>query len=125
MWLAVDLLARDASWALFGVYFRAVDLTHHLTWRQRGKTGNPRQDPELRLLPVIERYHAFKMSVVKALEDEQVVGWFQGHMEFGPRALGGRSIIGDPRSKKMQSVMNLKIKYRESFRPFAPTVLAA
>ena len=52
-----------------------------------------------------------------------MVGWFQGRMEFGPRALGGRSIIGDPRSSKMQSVMNLKIKYRESFRPFAPSVL--
>jgi carbamoyltransferase len=58
------------------------------------------------------------------LADEKVVGWFQGRMEFGPRALGGRSIIGDPRSEKMQSVMNLKIKYRESFRPFAPAVLA-
>lgn len=58
------------------------------------------------------------------LADEKVVGWFQGRMEFGPRALGGRSIIGDPRSQKMQSVMNLKIKYRESFRPFAPSVLA-
>ena len=58
------------------------------------------------------------------LADENVVGWFQGRMEFGPRALGGRSIIGDPRSEKMQSVMNLKIKYRESFRPFAPAVLA-
>jgi carbamoyltransferase len=57
------------------------------------------------------------------LADENVVGWFQGRMEFGPRALGGRSIIGDPRSTKMQSVMNLKIKYRESFRPFAPSVL--
>ncbi len=57
------------------------------------------------------------------LAGENVVGWFQGRMEFGPRALGGRSIIGDPRSKKMQSVMNLKIKYRESFRPFAPSVL--
>jgi carbamoyltransferase len=54
---------------------------------------------------------------------EKVVGWFQGRMEFGPRALGGRSIIGDARSPKMQSVMNLKIKYRESFRPFAPSVL--
>jgi carbamoyltransferase len=53
----------------------------------------------------------------------KVVGWFQGRMEFGPRALGGRSIIGDARNPKMQSVMNLKIKYRESFRPFAPTVL--
>ena len=58
------------------------------------------------------------------LAQENVVGWFQGRMEFGPRALGGRSIIGDPRSKAMQSVMNLKIKYRESFRPFAPSVLA-
>jgi len=58
------------------------------------------------------------------LAEENVVGWFQGRMEFGPRALGGRSVIGDPRSKAMQSVMNLKIKYRESFRPFAPAVLA-
>jgi carbamoyltransferase len=58
------------------------------------------------------------------LAEEKVVGWFQGRMEFGPRSLGGRSIIGDPRSAKMQSVMNLKIKYRESFRPFAPAVLA-
>ena len=58
----------------------------------------------------------------EVLADEKVVGWFQGRMEFGPRSLGGRSIIGDPRSEKMQSVMNLKIKYRESFRPFAPAV---
>jgi carbamoyltransferase len=57
------------------------------------------------------------------LAEENVIGWFQGRMEFGPRALGARSIIGDPRSPKMQSVMNLKIKYRESFRPFAPSVL--
>jgi carbamoyltransferase len=52
-----------------------------------------------------------------------VVGWFQGRMEFGPRALGARSILGDPRSAQMQSVMNVKIKNRESFRPFAPSVL--
>ena len=51
------------------------------------------------------------------------MGLLQGRMEFGPRALGGRSILGDPRSPRMQSVMNLKIKYRESFRPFAPSVL--
>jgi carbamoyltransferase len=62
--------------------------------------------------------------VAAMLAGENVVGWFQGRMEFGPRALGGRSIIGDPRSAKMQTVMNLKIKYRESFRPFAPSVLA-
>ncbi|KAB2891438.1 MAG: carbamoyltransferase [Desulfobulbaceae bacterium] len=58
------------------------------------------------------------------LDAGQVVGWFQGPMEFGPRALGGRSILGDPRNTTMQSVMNLKIKFRESFRPFAPSVLA-
>ncbi len=63
-------------------------------------------------------------QLAEILELENVVGWFQGRMEFGPRALGSRSIIGDPRSSKMQSVMNLKIKYRESFRPFAPSVLA-
>lgn len=63
-------------------------------------------------------------KLAEILDSENVVGWFQGRMEFGPRALGGRSIIGDPRSTKMQSVMNLKIKYRESFRPFAPSVLA-
>ena len=61
--------------------------------------------------------------LAEILDDEKVVGWFQGRMEFGPRALGGRSIIGDARSSKMQSVMNLKIKFRESFRPFAPSVL--
>jgi carbamoyltransferase len=61
--------------------------------------------------------------VADALAGEKVIGWLQGRMEFGPRALGGRSIIGDARSTKMQSVMNLKIKYRESFRPFAPSVL--
>jgi carbamoyltransferase len=61
--------------------------------------------------------------VASVLAEEKVVGWFQGRMEFGPRSLGGRSIIGDPRSQSMQKTMNLKIKYRESFRPFAPCVL--
>ena len=59
----------------------------------------------------------------EALEREMVLGWFQGRMEFGPRALGGRSILGDARSPRMQSILNLKVKYRESFRPFAPSVL--
>jgi carbamoyltransferase len=59
----------------------------------------------------------------QALADGKAVGWFQGRMEYGPRALGNRSILGDPRSAKMQSVLNLKVKYRESFRPFAPSVL--
>jgi carbamoyltransferase len=59
----------------------------------------------------------------QALSDTKALGWFQGRMEFGPRALGGRSILGDARSPAMQSVLNLKVKYRESFRPFAPSVL--
>ena len=62
-------------------------------------------------------------ATAKALADEMAVGWFQGRMEFGPRALGGRSILGDPRSPNMQKTLNLKVKYRESFRPFAPSVL--
>ena len=62
-------------------------------------------------------------TVADLMAEEKVIGWFQGRMEFGPRALGARSIIGDARSSKMQSVMNLKIKFRESFRPFAPSVL--
>jgi carbamoyltransferase len=62
-------------------------------------------------------------QVAELISRGAVVGWFQGRMEFGPRALGSRSIVGDPRNPKMQSVMNLKIKYRESFRPFAPSVL--
>ena len=56
------------------------------------------------------------------LANEKAVGWFQGQMEFGPRALGNRSILGDARSPRMQSAMNLKVKFRESFRPFAPIV---
>jgi carbamoyltransferase len=62
-------------------------------------------------------------KVADELSKEKTVGWFQGRMEFGPRALGGRSIIADPRSEKMQKELNLKIKFRESFRPFAPSVL--
>jgi carbamoyltransferase len=63
-------------------------------------------------------------SVADLLAQEKIVGWFQGRMEFGPRALGARSIIGDARSPKMQAMMNIKIKFREGFRPFAPSVIA-
>src|SRR4029434_543782 len=70
----------------------------------------------------VERRHAAE-EIAAALADQKVVGLFQDRMEFGPRALGARSIIGDARSPKMQSVMNLKIKCRESFRPFAPAML--
>ncbi len=62
-------------------------------------------------------------KLAEIIDDGKVVGWFNGPMEFGPRALGARSIIGDPRNKEMQSMMNLKIKFRESFRPFAPSIL--
>lgn len=65
----------------------------------------------------------FFREVAAALAEQKIIGWFQGRMEFGPRALGNRSILGDARSEKMQRVLNLKIKYRESFRPFAPAVL--
>ncbi len=70
-----------------------------------------------------ESEHELCERVSRLIAEENVIGWFQGRMEFGPRALGCRSILGDARSQKMQSVMNLKIKYRESFRPFAPIVL--
>ncbi|MDQ6960284.1 MAG: carbamoyltransferase C-terminal domain-containing protein, partial [Mariprofundaceae bacterium] len=67
---------------------------------------------------------ALMPRLAEILDQGHIVGWMQGRMEFGPRALGGRSILGDPRNTKIQSTMNLKIKYRESFRPFAPSVLA-
>jgi len=71
----------------------------------------------------IDDENALCHSVAKLLAEEKVVGWFAGRMEFGPRALGSRSILGDARSPRLQSVMNQKIKFRESFRPFAPVVL--
>ncbi len=71
-----------------------------------------------------EDFKELSKEVAKLLADGNVVGWVQGRMEFGPRALGGRSILGDPRNSEMQKKLNLKIKYRESFRPFAPSVLA-
>ncbi|UCF38923.1 MAG: carbamoyltransferase [Acidobacteriota bacterium] len=72
---------------------------------------------------VVEDEQELCEMIAELLAGGQVVGWFQGRMEFGPRALGSRSILGDPRSDSMQKVMNLKIKFRESFRPFAPAVL--
>lgn len=85
-------------------------------------------DVESRLQAVGARFdvlsdEALFEATASALADGKAVGWFQGRMEFGPRALGNRSILGDPRSPTMQSVLNLKVKYRESFRPFAPAVL--
>ncbi len=68
-------------------------------------------------------YESLIDRTAELISKEKAIGWFQGRMEFGPRALGGRSILGDPRSEKMQKNLNLKVKYRESFRPFAPSVL--
>jgi carbamoyltransferase len=72
---------------------------------------------------IVEGEDALIGQTVDALTEEKAVGWFQGRMEFGPRALGARSILGDPRSPHMQRQLNLKVKFRESFRPFAPSVL--
>ncbi len=98
------------SGAYLGPHFTNESVTESLSHLQ----APYEQLPDEKLLP--------RLSEILAAGN--VVGWFQGRMEFGPRALGNRSIIGDPRNPKMQSVMNLKIKYRESFRPFAPSVLA-
>jgi carbamoyltransferase len=86
------------------------------------------QDIEQRLTAAGARYSVLSQddatqATARALAEGKAVGWFQGRMEFGPRALGGRSILGDARSPTMQKLLNLKVKYRESFRPFAPSVL--
>ena len=86
-------------------------------------------DIETRLLGVGARFETAPdddraiATTADALAREQVVGWFQGRMEFGPRALGARSILGNPRAPSAQKVLNLKVKFRESFRPFAPSVI--
>ncbi|MBT3880669.1 MAG: carbamoyltransferase [Candidatus Scalindua sp.] len=92
--------------------------------------GNHYEDKEIEEFLVKEGAPFVKLKteeipsrIAELIADENVIGWFEGRMEFGPRSLGSRSIIGDPRSKEMQSIMNVKIKYRESFRPFAPSVL--
>ena len=95
--------------SLLGPRFSRDEITRFLVERQI-----PFRELDDQELPV---------EVARLLADERIVGWFQGRMEFGPRALGARSILGDPRSPRMQSILNLKIKYRESFRPFAPAVL--
>jgi carbamoyltransferase len=97
----------------------------------RGSYLGPRfkqEDVEKRLTAIGARFKRLSDSetieyCAQALAKGQAVGWHQGRMEFGPRALGGRSILGDPRSPTMQKLLNLKVKYRESFRPFAPSVL--
>ena len=88
----------------------------------RNPTSSESSPPPARNLPFSSEGDLLD-ATAQALADEKAVGWFQGRMEFGPRALGARSILGDPRSPAMQKMLNLKVKYRESFRPFAPSVL--
>jgi carbamoyltransferase len=123
--------AVGAAFALWHQYYGKPRVTSSSDQMQGSFLGPAFSDEQIecQLKAQGAKFHRFddatffqKMSEI--LAEEKVVGWFQGRMEFGPRALGGRSIIGDPRSSKMQSVMNLKIKYRESFRPFAPCVRA-
>ncbi|HEY5067000.1 MAG TPA: carbamoyltransferase, partial [Xanthobacteraceae bacterium] len=90
--------------------------------------GFPQTEIERRLTAAGARFTVLSETdmidrTAKALSEQKAVGWFQGRMEFGPRSLGARSILGDPRSSAMQKTLNLKVKYRESFRPFAPAVL--
>ncbi|NQT03148.1 MAG: hypothetical protein HQ580_14060, partial [Planctomycetes bacterium] len=129
--------AGDAGGALGAALF----VWYQLLGNERKADGHDRQqasllgpaysNEQIRLFldSVNARYHSYQdqeQLIGKAadlINQEKVIGWFQGRMEFGPRALGNRSIIGDARSEKMQSIMNRKIKFRESFRPFAPCVL--
>jgi len=88
--------------------------------REVARVADHRQAPNVHY----DDFDALCAAVADLLAEGKVVGWFQGRMEYGPRALGGRSILGDPRNPEMQKKLNLKIKYREGFRPFAPSVLA-
>ena len=107
---------------------RSVDGVHDT---MKGSYLGPSFSPEeverdlTKLGAVFERLEpdALVGEAARMLADEKIVGWFEGRMEFGPRALGARSILGDPRSPRMQAQMNIKIKFREGFRPFAPSVL--
>jgi carbamoyltransferase len=120
--------AALSAWYQYENQARVAD---NVNDRMKGSYLGPRhsnEDVESRLKTLGAVYHrlddaALIDSVAGYLAEGKVIGWLQGRMEFGPRSLGGRSILGDARNTKMQSVMNLKIKYRESFRPFAPSVL--
>ena len=104
-----------------------IDLKDQMKGSYLGpKFENKIIEEKLQLLNAVYKKLSSKEVIslaAKELSNEKIVGWFQGRMEFGPRALGGRSILADPRSSKMQKELNLKIKFRESFRPFAPSVL--
>ena len=123
--------AVGAALAAYHIYFKKSRKAEKPDAMQGAYLG-----PEYHEFEVLQQTKKFKpvykklkdselyTEVAERLDEGHVVGWFQGRMEFGPRALGGRSILGDPRNPQMQKKLNLKIKYRESFRPFAPSILA-
>ena len=129
--------AGDAGGALgaaLDVYYRYLNQSRKIDSKsdlQKSSLLGPEFDPDEIKAFLSSHHHKFLhltdeelfSSVAELIAEQKIIGWFQGRMEFGPRALGNRSILGDPRSEKTQSVMNLKIKCRESFRPFAPSVL--
>ena len=105
---------------------RSLNLTDKMQGSYLGPSFDDSEiEKELNNLGAIyEKFPEEKLLEItaKKLSEEKTIGWFQGRMEFGPRALGARSIIADPRSDKMQKILNLKVKFRESFRPFAPSI---
>jgi carbamoyltransferase len=122
-----SLGAALALWHIDQGNTRTVNLIDDMKGSYLGTEYN-QEEIERELKAVGANFETFKYEelidrTAKYLSNEKVIGWFQGRMEFGPRALGARSILGDPRSDKMQKNLNLKVKYRESFRPFAPSVL--
>jgi carbamoyltransferase len=125
--------ALGAAQAAYHIYFQQERVAPKgLDGMQGSYLGPEYSDIDVNL--IVKKYNAratyfsngneLSKHVAQKLSEENVIGWMQGRMEFGPRALGGRSILGDPRSEEMQKKLNVKIKYRESFRPFAPSVLA-
>jgi carbamoyltransferase len=128
--------AGGAVGAALAAYYSLTGATRHVAGVQDGMAGaflgpsfddadtRERLGAEGARFDVVDDEAALFDLAARALADGHAVGWFQGRMEFGPRALGNRSILADPRSREMQRTLNLKVKYRESFRPFAPAVLA-
>ena len=124
--------ALGAALAAYHVYYEKERIAQSQDTMQGSYLGPVFQDADVELMArknkaCYTRYHDFEQlcdHVASLIDQGNVIGWMQGRMEFGPRALGARSIIGDARNPEMQKKLNLKIKYRESFRPFAPSVLA-
>tara|TARA_Y100001970_G_scaffold18161_1_gene20407 strand:+ start:109 stop:1944 length:1836 start_codon:yes stop_codon:yes gene_type:complete len=122
-----SLGAALALWHIDQGNERIVSVKDNMKGSYLGTEFNQDQvERELNFLGANFETHNYETLIEKTAEllaNEKVIGWFQGRMEFGPRALGARSILGDPRSDKMQKNLNLKVKHRESFRPFAPSIL--